>query len=162
SRRAARGRRRGDRTPAARATAAPRARRSRGRTPHPLDVMGFPSADLRERLGRLDPEVAAPAGRAPVWIHAASGGGVLSAERLAGVRGGGDPGRALCATTTWTGGRAPARERLRVPPTLLPPDLPPLVARVLERLRPAALVILETEIWPSLIRAAVRASVPVL
>lgn len=118
--------------------------------------------ELLERLGRLAPEVAGLAGRAPLWIHAASVGEVLSAEPLVERLRRQEPGRAIFLSTTSVTGRATARQRLRVPATLLPLDLPPLVARVLRRLRPAALVILETEIWPGLIGAAARAAVPVL
>jgi len=117
---------------------------------------------LAQRLGRIDPEVSALAGRAPVWLHAASVGEVLSAEPLVERLRSEHPGHPLFATTTSLTGRETAKARLGVPATLLPLDLPPLVDAVMRRLSPAALVIVETEIWPGLIGSAVRRGVPVL
>jgi 3-deoxy-D-manno-octulosonic-acid transferase len=120
------------------------------------------AADLRQRLGRLDPQVAQLAGRAPIWLHAASVGEVLSAQPLVECLRRDEPEHPLFATTTTLTGRAAAQQRLGLPATLLPLDLPPVVGGALRRLAPAALVILETEIWPSLIRGAARDGVPVL
>lgn len=120
------------------------------------------NADLWQRLGRLDPEVARLAGRRPLWLHAASVGEVLSAEPLVERLRRDEPARPLLVTTTSLTGRAAARERLGLPATLLPLDLPPIVRPAMRRLDPAALVILETEIWPGLIAAAAQIGAPVL
>src|SRR6185436_13104503 len=101
--------------------------------------------DLWQRLGRLDPEVAALAGRAPIWLHAASVGEVLSAEPLVERLRRDEPDHPLFATTTSLTGRKAARERLGLPATLLPIDLPPIVRGALRHVAPAGLVILETE-----------------
>jgi 3-deoxy-D-manno-octulosonic-acid transferase len=117
---------------------------------------------LGQRLGRLDPEVARLGGRSPLWLHGASVGEVLSAEPLVELLRRDEPGHPPFFTTTTVTGRDTARRRLGVPATLLPLDLPPVVGRVVRRLAPAAVVILETELWPALIRAAAGAGVPVL
>lgn len=117
---------------------------------------------LAQRLGRLDVEVAALAGRSPLWLHAASVGEVLSAESLVERLRREEPEHPVLATTTSLTGRDTARTRLGVPATLLPLDLPPLIDSVVARLAPAALVIVETEIWPGLIGSAARRGVPVL
>lgn len=119
-------------------------------------------ADLLQRLGRLDPAVARLAGTSPIWLHAASVGEVLSVQPLVECLRRDEPGHPLFVTTTSLTGRAAVRERLGLPATLLPADLPPLVGSVLRRLEPAALVIVETELWPSLMRRAARQGVPVL
>jgi len=120
------------------------------------------AADLLERLGKLDPAVAQLAGRAPIWLHAASVGEVLSMQPLVDCLRREEPSHPLFATTTSLTGRAAARERLGLPATLLPLDLPPIAGAAVRRLAPAALVIVETELWPSLIHGAARAAVPVL
>lgn len=117
---------------------------------------------LPQRLGRLDPEVARLAGRAPLWLHAASVGEVLSAAPLVEGLRRTEPGHPPFVTTTTVSGRETARERLGVPATLLPLDLPAIVGRAVARLAPAAVVILETEIWPGLIRSAAARGAPVV
>src|SRR5262249_56364784 len=45
---------------------------------------------------------------------------------------------------------------------VLPVDLPWLMRRLIRRLRPRALLVQETELWPNLFRAAARQHVPVV
>jgi len=112
-----------------------------------------------QRLGRAP---RSPAGAAtPLWVHGASVGEVLAAGRLVDAwcsRG----GTALTSTTTRTGQAVARAARPEVPSVLAPLDHPWLVARALSRVRPRALVLVETELWPGWIRAAHERGVPVL
>jgi 3-deoxy-D-manno-octulosonic-acid transferase len=63
---------------------------------------------------------------------------------------------------TLTGREAMRRTRPDVPCGLAPLDHPWLVEAALSRVRPSALVLIETELWPSWIAAATRRDVPVI
>ena len=91
-------------------------------------------------------------------MHAASVGEVLAAEPLiAPVARRGNPTRPIIVSTTSVTGRETARTRLAVDAVmLLPVDVRWIVDRVMRPVRPRCLVIVETEIWPALIRAAAR------
>jgi 3-deoxy-D-manno-octulosonic-acid transferase len=116
-------------------------------------------AGLRERLGlefargRATPE--------SVWVHAASVGEALAALRLIDrLRA---AGRAVCASTVTTTGReALGRARPDLAAGLAPLDHPWCVEAALGRVRPAALVLIETELWPVWIHAAHARGVPVV
>ncbi len=117
---------------------------------------------LSERLGALPPESApAPADvRGPVWIHAASAGEVLAGSSL--VARWRAEGRDVFASATSPTGRALWAARWPdVPSGLAPLDHPWCVDRALDGVRPSALVLVETELWPVWIAAAVRRGVPV-
>jgi 3-deoxy-D-manno-octulosonic-acid transferase len=114
---------------------------------------------LAERLGRL-PEAVKTLHR-PVWIHAASVGEVLAAEPLLRELQARQPTVAILLTTTSVTGRETARTRLGVRAVmLLPVDLAGIIGRSLRRVQPRCLLIVETELWPGLIRAAARCGVP--
>jgi len=112
---------------------------------------------LGERLGHI-PESLRTVPR-PLWVHAASVGEVLAAEPLIErLRQSDVP---IIVSTTTVTGRETARARLGVAAVLLLPiDVRWIVGRVMRALRPRCLVIVETEIWPALIRAATREGVP--
>ena len=111
----------------------------------------------RERLGWL-PD-GAPAGR-PVWIHAVSVGEVKAARPLVQALRAHDPTLPLSLSTSTPAGYETAR---RAFPDLYvfhaPLDLSLVVHRVLRRLRPRLLVLLELEVWPALVRAADEAGI---
>jgi 3-deoxy-D-manno-octulosonic-acid transferase len=111
---------------------------------------------LGERLG------GAPAAEAgSVWVHAASVGEATAALGLLdGLR---ERGHRVAATTMTTTGRDTLRRaRPGVPCGLAPLDHPWCVARAQRRVGPAALVLVETELWPARILAAGADEVPVL
>jgi 3-deoxy-D-manno-octulosonic-acid transferase len=119
---------------------------------------------LAERLGGAPAfyQATRPGG---VWLHAVSVGEVIAATRLIDELRTRDPSVPLYLSTTTLAGRAVAEEKfLNVIDGIFyaPVDYAFAVRRVLERLRPAALVILETEIWPVLYREAALAGVAVL
>ncbi len=111
---------------------------------------------LRERLG--GGSRGAPGA---IWIHSASVGEVLAATRLMDHLA--DTGHEVVASTTSLTGRNLLRSRRpAVPSALAPLDHPWCVEAALRRLRPSALVLVEAELWPSLIWAAGRHDIPVV
>ncbi|HEX3948857.1 MAG TPA: 3-deoxy-D-manno-octulosonic acid transferase, partial [Steroidobacteraceae bacterium] len=118
-------------------------------------------AHLPERFGFLPPAYTATGARV-VWFHAVSVGEVLSAVELIKRWKQDDPGICVFLSTTTLAGRATAVQRVKEHVFFLPLDYRSMVRRVLRRLRPCAVVILETEIWPNLYREAKRAGAAVM
>jgi 3-deoxy-D-manno-octulosonic-acid transferase len=114
---------------------------------------GFYPKAVRQRL----------AAARPLWIHAASVGEVRSAEPLVReLRRRAPKQKLLLSTFTATGNRI-ARQMPGVDAAVyLPLDLPWVVRRALRAFDPAMLVIIETEIWPNLLRGASRRGVPIV
>jgi 3-deoxy-D-manno-octulosonic-acid transferase len=121
------------------------------------------AASVRERLmgpkGALNPE-----GTRSIWIHAVSVGEVIAAGILVPHLREAFPGARLALSVTTPTGRRVAEERLAGIDDLFycPFDLSFLLRRVMSRVRPMALVIVETEIWPNLLREARRAGAATL
>jgi 3-deoxy-D-manno-octulosonic-acid transferase len=102
---------------------------------------------------------------APVWLHAASVGEVQAAAILVSALRSQDPQLPLLVTATTAAGLARARTLFAsqsVTVRYLPLDLPGSVRRFLKRVRPRVALVLETEIWPNLLRACATAQVPVM
>jgi 3-deoxy-D-manno-octulosonic-acid transferase len=111
---------------------------------------------IGERLGWNTPH--APGA---VWVHGASVGEAMAATKLVDALR--ERGRQVMASTTTTTGRAVlTRTRPDVPRTLSPLDHPWCVDLALSRAAPSALVLVETELWPTWIAAAARRDVPVV
>jgi 3-deoxy-D-manno-octulosonic-acid transferase len=112
----------------------------------------------RERLGeRLGRTAVAPTGG--VWIHGASVGEAQVTARLAKrLRDQGVTVTTSC--TTLTGRAALSRAIPDLAHSLAPLDHPWCVAAALARRRPSSLVLIETELWPSLIAGCDRRGVP--
>jgi len=133
---------------------------------------GEPSRALAERLGSLPPEISSraaassdenPAAR-PVWIHAVSVGEVLAARPLVEGLKQRFPGRAVFVSTTTETGQRLARERLQSADAIFyfPLDWIVPVRRALRSMRPALVIVMETEIWPNFLREASHRGVPVV
>ena len=108
---------------------------------------------LAQRLGRL-PAGLNVDGDPSIWIHAVSVGEVLAARALVSALRHRHPRlRLLLSTTTMTGQDVARR---RVPDVdglfYFPLDLPWVVRRVLDVVRPQLFVMMETELWPNLLR----------
>ncbi|RMF81094.1 MAG: 3-deoxy-D-manno-octulosonic acid transferase, partial [Nitrospirae bacterium] len=120
---------------------------------------------LRQRLGRLPPEVAREvAGRPVLWVHAVSVGETLASLRLVEALHAAYPRwRVVFSTVTATGQRV-ARERVAVADQVIyfPLDFPWAVRRVVRAIRPRLFVVLETEIWPNCFRELGRLGVPIV
>jgi len=109
-----------------------------------------------ERLGLRGPRAAGS-----VWVHGASVGEILAATRLLDALL--QHGRAVVASTnTATGNAVLAYTRPDVPRCFAPLDHPWCAAAALARVAPAALVLVETELWPCWIAAAARRRLPVV
>ncbi len=110
---------------------------------------------VRERLGALP---GLPPGA--IWVHGASVGEILAASRFVDrLQKGGHA--VVTSTVTLAGREVMRRTRPDVPCHLAPLDHPWCVEAALSRVRPAALVLVETELWPSWLAAAERRGIPV-
>ena len=119
---------------------------------------------LRERLGRV-PERLRQVGddyKRVIWLHAVSVGEVLAVSRLVEELGVVFPGHQLLISTTTRTGQALARERFGAERVFYCPlDLPWALRAYLNALRPAMLVLAETEFWPNLLNGCFRREIPV-
>ena len=110
-----------------------------------------------EQFGRLRDGL--PTGG--LWLHAVSLGETRAAALLVDELRSRWPDLPIVfSTTTETG--AEAARALDLPHFYAPYDYALVQRRVLGRLKPRAMVIMETELWPNLMREARRADVPVL
>ena len=116
-------------------------------------------AGLTERLGFI-PRSGQSTGAEAIWFHAVSVGEVLSAAELIREMRKQRPGVRMFVSTSTLAGREVADQKLSGLADgvfFAPLDYRSMVRRVLRRLRPSLVVILETEIWPNLYREAKRA-----
>ncbi|MDP1646663.1 MAG: lipid IV(A) 3-deoxy-D-manno-octulosonic acid transferase [Rubrivivax sp.] len=113
-----------------------------------------------ERLGGYHGD--APPGR--LWLHAVSLGETRAAAALIAALRRQRPGLRLLLTHGTATGREAGAALLREgdAQVWLPYDTPGAVRRFLRRHRPAAGVIMETEVWPNLLHAAHEAGVPLV
>ncbi|MBI4863779.1 MAG: 3-deoxy-D-manno-octulosonic acid transferase [Candidatus Riflebacteria bacterium] len=106
---------------------------------------------------------AIPEGTPLVWLHAASVGETRAIEGLVLKLRTRNPGLQLLMTHTSPTGHALARSLgLADHYTFLPFDFPGLPGRFIDRVRPRALILAETEIWPNLLQACRSRGVPVV
>ena len=126
---------------------------------------GEPVETLRQRLGGLPESLKAQcAGGGALWVHAVSVGEVLAAQPVVdGLRRRFPERTILVSTTTETGQRL-ARERVKSASAIFyfPLDSSGAVRRALQAIRPAVVIVLETEIWPNFLREAWEGDVPVV
>ena len=116
---------------------------------------------LPARLGRL-PE---PGGSRPLWLHAASVGETAVAAAFARAL---PTDLDLLVTTVTPTGQAEAKRLFgplaagsrSVVVTYLPFDLGPLVSRFLDRYSPRGLALVESELWPLILRNCARRGIP--
>ncbi len=109
-----------------------------------------------ERLGQLQ-------GRQVIWVHAVSVGETRAALPLLREIRRAYPDCALVVSNVTETGHAVAGHIPEVDLCLFFPfDLSWVVRSVLRQVRPALIVIVETEIWPNFVRLARRAKVPVV
>ena len=126
---------------------------------------GKRTGDVGQRFGRL-PASVNPEGQPAIWIHAVSVGETLAARPLARAFRRACPSHRLILSTTTVTGQAVARRFAgdgEVDAVIYAPfDLPGAVARALDRIAPALLVLVDTELWPTLLRACRRRGVRTL
>jgi 3-deoxy-D-manno-octulosonic-acid transferase len=112
---------------------------------------------LLERLGRYPVTT-----QRPVWIHAASIGEVTAARSL--IKELEKRNFKIFLSTITPAGRKRAIEIGMSPEFVgyLPVDLKPFVQLALSRVRPRAVILVETELWPCFITEAARMHIPVI
>lgn len=117
-----------------------------------------------ERLGWLPKEARQALSRQPViWIHAVSVGEVIAARLLLkGLRQQHPDYQLLLSVTTETGRVVAERDQLADLVIYFPFDILPAVRRLLDRLHPRIIIIMETEIWPIFIQEAAQRRIPVV
>ena len=109
---------------------------------------------LGDRMGGAAGRLPAPDGPA-IWIHAVSVGEAMAARALVGPLKARLPGHRVFLSTTTMTGQAIAKEAAGADGVFYAPfDFRRSVRKTLDRLRPALLVLVETEIWPNLIHEA--------
>jgi 3-deoxy-D-manno-octulosonic-acid transferase len=99
-----------------------------------------------------------------IWVHAVSVGEVCAAIPLIRALQARCPAIPLLVTTTTPTGSQQVWKMLgdTVRHVYAPYDLPGVVARFLVRTRPRLLILMETELWPNLLRRCSRTGIPVL
>jgi 3-deoxy-D-manno-octulosonic-acid transferase len=118
-----------------------------------FERLGFYSRGLRESMR----------GARPVWIHAASVGEVVAAKQLVDALKVKFPDRKVILSTFTSTGRGAARRSVAADAwVLLPLDHPWFVRRALAVFDPRVFIVIETELWPNLLRACHRRGIPVL
>lgn len=120
-----------------------------------------------ERFGRYAaaPARPQPGGQAPlVWIHAVSLGETRAAAILLGALRAQWPGMRLLLTNGTATGRAAGARLLQAGDAQVwqPWDTRGATRRFIARYRPDVAVLMETEIWPNLVRASHDAGVPLV
>lgn len=123
-------------------------------------------SNLGERLGFSFPGLAnlPPNRNAAIWVHAVSVGESLSGVALVRRLKETYPSRPIIVSTTTLTGFALAKERMLFADAFLyfPFDWAFCVRRAFNAVRPALVVVLETEIWPNFLREANRRNVSVM
>ena len=129
-----------------------------------LVIKGKAHEDFAQRFGELPAAVRDVSASRPLWIHAVSVGEVMAArnfiEKLA-VK---FPGRKIVVSTTTKTGSLIARKILNenIPKFYFPLDFSFVVKKALDRINPAVLIVMETEIWPNLILELSGRKIPVV
>jgi 3-deoxy-D-manno-octulosonic-acid transferase len=118
---------------------------------------------LGQRLG-LSAVAPVPGGERPFWVHALSVGETLSALPLVAALRRRWPRRGIFFSTTTLTGQHIARQRLSHLVDRLfffPYDLPAVVGARLRQVRPAAVILVETDLWPNFLARAAASRIPV-
>jgi 3-deoxy-D-manno-octulosonic-acid transferase len=109
-----------------------------------------------ERMGRIPARLSRGPEEASIWIHAVSVGEVLTSRGLALALKKTFPDHRITLSTTTLTGQAVARQNMGGWDELFcaPFDFPFSVRKALGALNPKLLILVETELWPNLIREA--------
>lgn len=118
-------------------------------------------ASLDERLGLYPPTDGGAQTRESIWVHAASVGELRAVEALlARIKARVGEAQRIVLTCQTATGRALASTFGADEVRFAPLDSERAVTRALRRFQPALFVLVETEVWPRLLAALARASVP--
>jgi len=117
---------------------------------------------LRQRLGQLP--TLDRTGKQVIWLHCVSVGETQAAQSLVRALRTEFPGHCLVVSTTTVTGQQVARKIFANDTALVfyfPIDLAWVVRRVLRSVQPSAVLIMETELWPRLLRECRARAIPV-
>jgi 3-deoxy-D-manno-octulosonic-acid transferase len=119
---------------------------------------------IRERLGYYAPDRLTPlSGKRVFWIHAVSVGETRAAIPLVkGLKTAYPDCAVMISNVTETGHAIAETVREADLCLFFPFDLSWAVRRVLRQVRPALIIIVETEIWPNFVRLGKRAGIPIV
>lgn len=103
-----------------------------------------------------------PEGGRFVWVHAVSVGEVQVAGQLMREWRKADPSVKFCFSTTSSTGHAMAEREIAAGDALIynPIDFPTFVKAALKRIRPQAIVLVESELWPNFVWQAKKQGIP--
>ena len=121
-------------------------------------------SDFMQRFGIYRPEIKQRLREGDaVWVHAVSVGEIFVALQFVNSLRGTYPSARFILSTTTSTGYAIGKEKILDPDVLIyfPFDFPPVTRRVLSLTRPKALILVEAEFWPNLLRIAAMRDVPV-
>lgn len=133
--------------------------------PFSICKKGFRSFNVRQRLGFIDKGVKdSLRQKKNIWIHAVSVGEAMVLGAFIEKMKKELPGFNIVLTTTTSAGNYVASKNFGDKAAIFysPFDLSFAVKRFFRIIRPEALIIVETEIWPNLMRVAKRQGVPVV
>jgi len=123
-------------------------------------VRGRYRGQFRERMGILSPEIRRCFGDRPaIWIHAASAGETASAVPLVRMLKAAHPDVPFLFTVTSRYGKEMAQRQLGETVEAIafsPLDLPVFDRRFLDLVQPRLYLMVETDLWPNLVRMAKR------
>jgi 3-deoxy-D-manno-octulosonic-acid transferase len=115
--------------------------------------LGKYRAGLAERLGRVPERIRADDSQPAIWIHAVSVGEVLAISGLVAQLHQAMPGHRVVVSTTTHTGQKLARERFGAENVFyFPLDFGFCIRPFVKALRPALVVVAETEFWPNFLR----------
>ena len=113
---------------------------------------------IGERFGAVAPWQGA---QSPLWLHTVSVGEAMAAAPLARLLAARHPDVPLLASTTTETGRAVAEQRIPAARfVFFPLDFGWCVRRALRALRPRAVLLTETELWPNFLAACDAEGIP--
>ena len=121
--------------------------------------------DFSQRFARYTPELRSRFDHGEwVWVHAVSVGELLIALKLLDELHRRHPAWRFAVSSTTSTAHALALERQTDwwVPIYTPVDFPPFVRRALDAIRPRAIVLTESEMWPNFIWTARRRHIPVV
>ena len=118
---------------------------------------------LKDKVGFFDSSLVTHHS-SPIWVHAVSVGEVMAALPLLKRLREKYPTKNIILSTITDTGQKVARER--VPEgtgvVYLPFDITPVINKVIKKVKPVILIIIETELWPNLIRSFRKHGIPVI
>ncbi|MBM4145580.1 MAG: 3-deoxy-D-manno-octulosonic acid transferase [Nitrospira sp.] len=118
---------------------------------------------LKDKVGFFDSSLVTHHS-SPIWVHAVSVGEVMAAIPLLKSLREKYPSKKIILSTITDTGQKVARERAPegTGVVYLPFDIPPVITAVIKKVKPVILIIIETELWPNLIRSFRKNGIPVI